>query len=166
MNKKLRMKRDGISEAIKAFGGIDAIDSTFLGEASDGNLSYCKELFYEGADLNAVNQNGDTALHLLAHKRQDKYIAMARWLLENGADIKAKNNGGATPLIECAKSGDAIEMATLLISKRASLRVRDKCGERALDWARIVDVDSERETSELTQLLEEETPQRKLRRII
>ena len=166
MSKKLRINRVEFSEAIRAFGGCEAIDSTFLGEASDGNLSYCKELFSEGADINAENQHGDTALHLLAHKRHDKYLAMARWLLENGADIKAKNNGGATPLIECAKSGDAIEMATLFISKGASLRVRDKSGETALGWAQIVDGDSRRDTSELTQLLEEHTPERKLPKVI
>ena len=48
-----------------------------------------------GADVNATNQGGDTALHVAATQALD---SVARLLVEKGANLEAKNKRGLTPL--------------------------------------------------------------------
>ena len=48
-----------------------------------------------GADVNATNQAGDTALHVAAAQAVD---SVARLLVEKGANIEATNKRGLTPL--------------------------------------------------------------------
>jgi ankyrin repeat protein len=48
-----------------------------------------------GADINAANRAGDTALHLAAAQAVD---SVARLLVEKGANLEAKNKRGLTPL--------------------------------------------------------------------
>ena len=48
-----------------------------------------------GADVNAANENGDTALHLAAHHG---FNTVVRYLVSQGADVHAKNARGHTPL--------------------------------------------------------------------
>ena len=48
-----------------------------------------------GADVNAVNENGDTALHLAAHHG---FNTVVRYLITQGADPNAKSARGHTPL--------------------------------------------------------------------
>ena len=48
-----------------------------------------------GADVNATNQAGDTALHVAATQALD---SVARLLVEKGANLEAKNKRGLTPL--------------------------------------------------------------------
>ncbi|MDH5637704.1 MAG: ankyrin repeat domain-containing protein, partial [Nitrospinota bacterium] len=66
-----------------------------------------------GADINSKNEN---ALSLCAMKDMDK---MARFLLDNGADIHAKDYSDKTAL-ENALENDAINTARLLLEKGAS----------------------------------------------
>jgi ankyrin repeat protein len=48
-----------------------------------------------GADLNAANRAGDTALHSAAALG---YATVVTFLVEHGADVNARNRQGATPL--------------------------------------------------------------------
>ena len=48
-----------------------------------------------GADVNAANENGDTALHIAAHHG---FNTVVRYLVSRGADVNAKNARGQTPL--------------------------------------------------------------------
>ena len=50
-----------------------------------------------GADVDATNDAGDTALHVAARKRFDTVV---RFLAENGADLHVRNAAGRTPLAE------------------------------------------------------------------
>jgi ankyrin repeat protein len=61
----------------------DAIDAIRL----------CLEL---GADINASNTDGNTALHGAADERGS--VAIVRFLVEHGARVDAKNKAGQTPL--------------------------------------------------------------------
>ena len=49
-----------------------------------------------GADVNAVNAVGNTALHAAAHIKLD---ALVRFLVARGADVNATNDRGETPLM-------------------------------------------------------------------
>jgi ankyrin repeat protein len=48
-----------------------------------------------GSDINAVNQQGDTALHTAAVQGFSRVAAL---LVQNGSDLKIKNKRGQTPL--------------------------------------------------------------------
>jgi ankyrin repeat protein len=52
-------------------------------------------------------------------------VAIARLLLDAGADLEAKNDSGATPLHQAANSGNA-ELAALLLARGAQVNPRDK----------------------------------------
>jgi ankyrin repeat protein len=49
-----------------------------------------------GLDLNAATTNGETALHAAISGRGSPLIV--KFLVESGADLKAKNKQGRTPL--------------------------------------------------------------------
>lgn len=72
-----------------------------------------------GADINAQNDEGETALHLALRSRR---IKMVRWLLQRGArtDIRAK---GTLPMIEALKAGPA--MTQLMLEAGEKLEVLD-----------------------------------------
>ena len=57
-------------------------------------VTLCAEL---GADVNAVNENGDTALHGAAWRERANSIV--QFLVDRGADVDAKNNRDWTPLV-------------------------------------------------------------------
>ena len=48
-----------------------------------------------GADVNQVNAEGDTALHVAA---ENEHTTVVQFLVESGAEINAKNGIGLTPL--------------------------------------------------------------------
>lgn len=60
-----------------------------------GSLDDVKILVSRGADVNAVNNDGYTPLHLAA---MSGYPDKARFLLEHGAKLQALTKSGATPL--------------------------------------------------------------------
>ena len=57
-------------------------------------VTLCAEL---GADVNAANDNGDTALHGAAWRERAESIV--QFLADRGADLDAKNNRDWTPLV-------------------------------------------------------------------
>lgn len=59
-----------------------------------GNIQIVRLLLKAGANVNAKNSVGDTALHTAARTRNKELIA---FLLENGADKNIKNKKGETP---------------------------------------------------------------------
>ena len=61
-----------------------------------GNTEQVKAILKcEKVKINLQDENGTTALH---HAFGQNNIALAKWLIEQGADIKKKNSFGATPL--------------------------------------------------------------------
>jgi ankyrin repeat protein len=57
-------------------------------------IKLCLEL---GADINAVNKSGDTALHGAAWRQSADSIV--QFLVDHGANMDAKNKRGWTPLV-------------------------------------------------------------------
>ena len=70
-----------------------------------------RRLLQEGADANAVQADGATALHWAAYHGDTE---LASLLLEAGADPAAVNRNGSTPLWLAASRGDAAVVETLL----------------------------------------------------
>jgi ankyrin repeat protein len=54
-------------------------------------------------------------------------------LLERGADIEARDDGGNTPLMVAAEQSSTPAILTLLLEKGADPLAEDKYGRRAID---------------------------------
>lgn len=74
--------------------GINIIDFGKV-EPQSQVLEAVKTAFDLGADVNAANQTGDTALHSAASWGHETVV---QFLADHGAQINAKNNSGLTPL--------------------------------------------------------------------
>lgn len=82
-----------------------------------------------GADLNAQNSLGETALHWMAI---DGRCDIARLLIKNGADINIQDNYGNTPLCIATKY-NKIRSVELLIENGADPFIKDYKGRIPLD---------------------------------
>ena len=88
------------------------------------------KLVYEagGADVNAINDNGDTAMHGAVYRAGS--IAMLRFLLEKGATPDVRNKKGWTPLI----AADGVEFTPNVLKRYpdAAAFLRKALAERGL----------------------------------
>jgi len=86
-----------------------------------------------GADLNSVDNNKDTALHqTLSNNRC--FTDTVRLFLTKGAEINVKNKDGITPLhLACQCFGT--ENAEMVLNKGASIEARDNEGRTPLHYA-------------------------------
>ena len=92
-----------------------------------------------GAEIEARDENGSTALHLAA---QDGNKDEVRILLAHCADVKAKNVKGRTALHEAACKGSEAEKGyestiQMLIEHGSDIEARDGAGLTALQLADI-----------------------------
>ena len=88
-----------------------------------------KELIEDGIDVNAKNENGNTALHLAAEWGVDYWVAV---LLQHGADIDAINQDGNTALHLAAKN-EEIDCVEILLDYYADLEIGNKDEDTAFD---------------------------------
>ena len=99
--------------------------------ARNGFKAIAEILLKNKSDVNARNDQAnrrDTPLHLAVNAG---HKAMVELLLANGTDNNAQNDSGWTPLISAAKDNN-MEIAKLLIDKKANVNVVDKEGNSAL----------------------------------
>lgn len=90
-----------------------------------------EKLLAHGANVNAQDADGDTALHGAARSGN---VEIARILLDKGANLNAKNNQGGTPLMWAAVYGHE-DAAQLLLSRGADSSLKDNEGVTAAEWA-------------------------------
>jgi len=88
------MPPDGATTAFQAAAGVGWRLDISRGREADA-IEALELLLAAGADINAANQVGNTALHGAATRQAPEII---RFLVENGADLAAKNEKGWTPL--------------------------------------------------------------------
>ena len=86
-----------------------------------------KLLLEKGADVNALDVAGNTALMGVSFKG---YTKIAELLIQKGAEIDIQNLNGATALIYAATFG-RIEIAKLLVTSGADKTIKDKRGNTA-----------------------------------
>lgn len=103
------------------------------------NIEIVEFLISKGANVNAADSDGKTALHLAASRGDKKLVEL---LIGKGADVNAKDKYGWTALMNIAKAyinsshkEDYQEIIDLLISKGANIDDVDKYGNTALIWA-------------------------------
>ena len=72
--------------------------------AESRHRNCCGQLLKQHAAVNAAQADGTTALHWAAHWNDSEAVSL---LLPAGADAKAANRYGATPLSEAAALGNA-----------------------------------------------------------
>jgi ankyrin repeat protein len=105
--------------------------SRFARGASAEHVAIMRLLINRGADVNAVNNRGQTPLHWAATYG---YTDTVRLLLEKDADINAIDSDGETPLIKATYTRNA-ETAALLLENGARRDIVDQTGKTAEDWA-------------------------------
>jgi hypothetical protein len=109
-----------VAKAVKQVETQEANEQLFRA-INNGNIDMAKGLLDQGADPNAMNENGDTSLVLSARR---KSLPLVKILLEKGANPNLRKNGEKTPLIIAAEDGNA-EMVRILLDKGADPNLRE-----------------------------------------
>lgn len=104
------------------FTGLHIVASTDLIETAQVLIS-------KGIDVNAINEDGNTALHIA------NYPEMTEFLIQNGANINAQNKLGNTPLLELCADQDGYDSMDVLLNHGADPAIKNKLGEIAKDVA-------------------------------
>ncbi|MFP3024204.1 MAG: ankyrin repeat domain-containing protein, partial [Wolbachia sp.] len=133
------------------------LDQGLLINARNGNLDKVKDLIIQGANLEAKDINGNTALH---NACSNGYLKVVEYLIDKGASFKAKNKDGKTPLdlaiqegrtdivqaieqirsdlngklLSAVKNGDLNKIEDL-VSQGTSLKMKDSNGNTLLHYA-------------------------------
>ncbi|XP_045461458.1 putative ankyrin repeat protein RF_0381 isoform X2 [Harmonia axyridis] len=98
----------------------------------DEDFSFFHLLLTNGADVNATNIEGNTALHYAARK---KNLNILESLIKHGAKVDVKNSAGSTPLsILCNNYHCYLYCLLLLLKRKADINVVDNVGNTPLHY--------------------------------
>ena len=100
-------------------------DSSLHQAAATGDASAVEKLLSVGADANATNKDGRTALHVAANEH------VAKLLLSKGADVNARSNNGQTPL-HIASGDGRKDVAEALLEDGADINAETRAGKTPL----------------------------------
>jgi len=108
------------------------IDQVLFDSSRKGEVQHVQNLLKARANVNArYYTSGCTPLHWAAHFGHE---AVVRLLLENNADIEARDNDGRTPLHWAAARGHEA-VVRLLLENKAYIEARDNDGRTPLYYA-------------------------------
>ncbi|MCL5122965.1 MAG: ankyrin repeat domain-containing protein [Deltaproteobacteria bacterium] len=107
-----------------AAGDVDVLVAT----AEGGLLHETQEALKTGADVNARDSGGHTAL---CQASGNGHFELSKFLLEHGATPDGTDKQGWTPLMYAATGGH-LEISQLLISKGANVNATSKIGKTPL----------------------------------
>ena len=118
---------------------VNKINTLFLEHFSNalitvslfGSNEVVKALLANGADVNAKDKYGATALMVASEK---SYLEVVKALLAKGADVNAKDNNGVTALMVASGNGHT-EVVNLLLANGADVNAKDNDGLTALRMA-------------------------------
>ena len=96
-----------------------------------GRYDEAKEIFKTKTDINSVDKNGDTALHVAARVNEADLVS---FLIIKGADTEIRNNDGDTALHAAIKNS-AIDAAKVLAIVHGDIFAKDANGNTALELA-------------------------------
>ena len=83
-----------------------------------------------GADVNAADRSGETALHEAARFSDHAEVILAH--VNVGADVHARRFDGGTPLHTAVASGDSPQVVEALVAAGADVNARDNAGNTPL----------------------------------
>ena len=116
-----------------AIAVLDAADARLADASMRGNLEAVRALVQQGADVNATQPDGMTALHWAA-RRDD--VETATLLLKSGAKAEAATRYGVLPLYLASVNG-SVAMLDLLLKAGADVNAVSAGGETPLMTAEI-----------------------------
>jgi len=111
----------------KDIGGRTALILSVLW--SDSCIKILKMLIESGADINAKDNEGKTAL---MHVAERGYVKKAKLLIESGANLDEKDNDNKKTALFYAVEKNKVEVVKLLIESGANLEEQKLYGETAL----------------------------------
>jgi ankyrin repeat protein len=132
------MKRFAKLISVVCFTMLFMTAGSYAGEiheaAAVGDLDKVRALIE--ADLTLVESRdgrGCTPLYIACIRHQ---VAVAHFLIDNGADVNARNNGNQTPLHAAnGVYGQDVDLIKRLIAKGANVNAQGSRGETPLHWA-------------------------------
>jgi ankyrin repeat protein len=101
--------------------------------AAFGHEEVVRYLYGQGADLNAISKNG-TGYTALTGAVAGRHPGVARWLVENGAQVNYRYAKGHSPLLEAAANG-SLDIVKILLAHGADPQAKTDEGKSALDFA-------------------------------
>ncbi|MCA9108661.1 MAG: ankyrin repeat domain-containing protein [Planctomycetaceae bacterium] len=104
------------------------VDAPLADAAESGEYSTIRQLLDNGADLNAAQVDGMTALHWATY---DDDQPMATLLVRRGADVNTENRYGVPPLSLVCTNGNA-QIVQLLLNAGANPNAKLRGGETVL----------------------------------
>ena len=79
--------------------------------AEAGDMAAVRSLLDSGADVNAAQRNGSTALHWAIYRDDAETVDL---LIDRGADVTVKTREGISPLFMASLYGNAVIIESLL----------------------------------------------------
>jgi ankyrin repeat protein len=134
------VKKEGSKRALKMLGTKEEIimkeekpklspetqerlNQQFLDSVREGKIDKVKDLIEKGADINAKDNNGMTALMLASKNNRKEIVELVELLIKNGADVNAKDIYGRTALMIASVNGHK-EIVELLIKNGADVNAK------------------------------------------
>ncbi|KAI2512192.1 serine/threonine kinase [Fragilaria crotonensis] len=109
---------------------IESKQTILIENAQKGNLDEVLELLREGANVNATNTSGETALILAS---RNGFADVVKALLKHhGVNVDIKSNNGNTALINASYTGHLSVVSALLKYDRVEVNIKGEHGSTAL----------------------------------
>ena len=124
---RILLNHPNLDPNARGLNGVTALSSYVWRERTDAVV----KLLERGADVNAVDNDGDAPVHGAA---QTGNVEILDLLIDRGADPNLKNKLGGTPLMWAAVYGHE-DAARWLIEHGADPSLKDNDGMTARDWA-------------------------------
>lgn len=99
--------------------------------AQSGLFEVCRVLVAAGANVDALDKNGQTPLHVTAAALWGEVPDICRLLVAAGADVHARDHKNRTPLHRAAESW-ALDIYKLLRKAGADPHAKDSIGRKCL----------------------------------
>lgn len=125
--------------------GVDARQKDHLGltpflvAVESECLDCARKLFIEEY-IDETTKSGNTALHIASQKGN---TLLAAWLVQNKANIEARNQRGDTPIME-AVNARSTDVVRVLLKANANVTRKNKLGFSAIDLAKQVSPEMEK----------------------